>query len=133
MSLLGPIYKEEAPRYQTKRAVAKGTVTYAGITWQTGGGSLGPTRGRASYYWQGNKTASGEPFKADGISCAHRTLAFGTMLRVTNLSNGRSVTCRVNNRGPFIQGRIVDLSRGAARQIGMLQAGVVPVEISIVR
>lgn len=104
---------------------------YRGFTID--GGALGPARGTASYYWQGTKTASGERFVADGVSCAHRTLHFGTMLRVTNLNNGRSVVCRVNNRGPFVRGRIVDLSRGAARQIGMINSGVAPVKISTVR
>jgi rare lipoprotein A (peptidoglycan hydrolase) len=125
VGLLGPSYKK-APK-----TAPRGVVTYKGIPWQTGGGSLGPTSGQASYYWQGSRTASGETFKPDGVSCAHRTLPFGTKLRVTNQSNGKSVVCRVNDRGPFIAGRIVDLSRGAARQIGMLKVGVVPVTISI--
>lgn len=86
--------------------------------------------GLASYYWQGSRTASGEHFNKNGISCAHRTLPFGSHITVTNLRNGRSVTCRVNDRGPFIKGRVVDLSLGAARVVGMTQAGVVPVSIS---
>lgn len=86
--------------------------------------------GKASYYWQGQRTANGERFNPNGVSCAHRTAPFNTVLTVTNLQNGKSVRCRVNDRGPFIKGRIVDLSRGAAAQIGMLNAGVVPVHVS---
>ena len=85
--------------------------------------------GKASYYWQGQRTANGEAFKPDGISCAHKTLPFNTRIRVTNLNNGKSVVCRVNDRGPFIAGRVVDLSRGAARAINMTGAGVVPVRV----
>lgn len=85
--------------------------------------------GKASYYWQGQRTANGERFNPDGVSCAHRTAPFNTILTVTNLSNGKSVRCRVNDRGPFIKGRVVDLSRGAARAIGMISSGVVPVSV----
>lgn len=86
----------------------------------------------ASYYWQDQKTATGERFKPEGITCAHKTIRFGTTLRVTNIRNGRSTTCRVNDRGPYIAKRCIDLSRGAARQVGMITAGVVPVKIEIV-
>lgn len=89
--------------------------------------------GKASYYWQGQRTANGEVFKPDGISCAHKTLPFNTRIRVTNSLNGKSVVCRVNDRGPFIKGRVVDLSRGAAKVVGMTKAGVVPVDIVIVK
>lgn len=87
--------------------------------------------GKASYYWQGQRTANGEAFKPDGISCAHKTLPFNTRIRVTNLNNGKSVVCRVNDRGPFIAGRVVDLSRGAARVVNMTGAGVVPVRLEV--
>jgi rare lipoprotein A len=86
----------------------------------------------ASYYWQGQKTANGESYKPDGISCAHKTMRFGTVVRVTNLRNGKSTICRVNDRGPYIAKRCIDLSRGAARAVGMLEAGVVPVQIDII-
>lgn len=89
------------------------------------GGSL------ASYYWEGRKTASGERFNPDGLTAAHRTLPFGSHVRVTNLHNGRSVTVRINDRGPFIRGRVIDLARGAARVVGMTGAGVVPVNIVV--
>jgi rare lipoprotein A len=86
----------------------------------------------ASYYWQGQKTANGESFKPDGKTCAHKTIQFHTKVKVTNLRNGKSTVCRVNDRGPYVAKRCVDLSRGAARDIGMLVAGVVPVSIEIV-
>lgn len=73
--------------------------------------------------WYGNesgpRTANGERFRADGISCAHRTRPFGQVVTVTRLDNGRSISCRVNDRGPFVRGRCIDLSRGAARALGM--------------
>lgn len=86
----------------------------------------------ASYYYQGHTTANGERFNPDGISCAHKTLPFNTQVRVTNLNNGASIICRINDRGPFIKGREVDLSRGAARQIGMLGSGVARVTIEVI-
>lgn len=85
----------------------------------------------ASWYHEGKLTANGERFNPDGITCAHKHLAFHTKVRVTNLRNGRSVICRVNDRGPFIAGREIDLSRGAARQIGMLESGVAQVRIEV--
>lgn len=87
--------------------------------------------GKASFYWQGHKTANGERFHPGGLTAAHRTLPFGTRVRVTNLRNGRSVLVRINDRGPFIKGRNIDLSRGAATVIGMLNQGVAPVRLAI--
>jgi len=78
----------------------------------------------ASYYWQGQNTASGERFNPHGLTAAHRTLPFGTKLRVVNPKNGRSVTVRVTDRGPFIKGRSLDLSLGAAKVLGMTSQGV---------
>lgn len=89
--------------------------------------------GRASWYGSGKVTASGERFDKHGLTAAHRTLPFGTRVRVTNKRNGQSVVVRINDRGPFIHGRIIDLSEGAARRIGMIRAGVVPVEIEVLR
>ena len=88
--------------------------------------------GKASHYskkWTGRRTASHERVHHDSMTCAHRTYPFGTLLRVTNLRNGLQVVVRVNDRGPFGHGRIVDLSWGAAKAIGMLAAGVVPVTV----
>lgn len=87
-----------------------------------------PQRGRISMYGNdlaGRKTASGEPFDPTALTMAHRTLPFGTRVRVTNLENQRSVEVVVNDRGPFVSGRIADLSEAAARRIGMVADGVV--------
>jgi rare lipoprotein A len=90
-------------------------------------------QGIASYYgskFQGRKTANGERFNNGAMTAAHRTAAFGTRLKVTNLSNGKSVVVRVNDRGPFVRGRVVDLSQTAARQIGMKERGLARVRVS---
>jgi len=90
--------------------------------------------GLASYYadkYQGHKTASGERFDTARLTAAHRTLPFGTRVRVTNLDNGRSVVVRVNDRGPFVSGRVIDLSPAAAKQLDMLRAGVARVKLEV--
>ncbi len=78
---------------------------------------------KASYYSQGTRTASGERFNPNGYTAASRTLPFGTMLRLTNPRNGRSVVVRVNDRGPFVRGRSLDVARGAAAALGMIVQG----------
>jgi len=91
--------------------------------------------GKASWYGafhHGRPTASGEPFDMNALTAAHRTLPLGTRLRVTNLANGRSVDVRVNDRGPAIRSRIIDVSRGAARALDAVATGVFPVELSLV-
>ncbi|THU30750.1 septal ring lytic transglycosylase RlpA family protein [Niastella caeni] len=88
--------------------------------------------GKASFYadkFQGRPTASGEVFKQEKLTAAHRTLPFGTEVKVVNLANGRSVKVTINDRGPFAAGRILDVSKKAARKLGMLQAGVTTIEI----
>ncbi len=90
--------------------------------------------GKASWYggeYQGRQTASGETFDKNKLTAAHPTLPFQTIALVTNLLNGRSVKVRINDRGPFKHGRIIDLSEGAARALGMVREGVVPVRIEI--
>lgn len=89
------------------------------------------TRGVASYYYQGRFVASGARFNPDGLTAAHRTLPFGTRVRVTHLGNGRSVNVVINDRGPFAGGRVIDLSRGAARVIGMIGQGLAQVSLTI--
>jgi rare lipoprotein A len=79
--------------------------------------------GRASWYALHSRTASGERMNPSALTAAHRTLPFGTRLRVTNRDNGRSVVVRINDRGPFIRGRMLDLSRGAADQLGFIDSG----------
>lgn len=85
--------------------------------------------GMASYYWQGQMTASGVRFNPNAMTAAHRTLPFGTKVRVTNKRNGKSVVVTINDRGPFIRGRIIDLSNAAAGVIGMRSSGVAPVVV----
>lgn len=88
--------------------------------------------GLASWYgkpFHGRTTASGERYDMNELTAAHRTLAFGTVVDVKNLENGREVRVRITDRGPFVDGRIIDLSRAAARKIAMIEAGVVRVRI----
>jgi len=88
--------------------------------------------GKASYYadkFKGRKTSSGEIFRQSKRTAAHKTLPFGTKVIVTNLNNGRHVKVRINDRGPFVTGRVIDLSRKAARKLHMLDDGVVNVEL----
>ncbi|MGE5593566.1 MAG: septal ring lytic transglycosylase RlpA family protein [Betaproteobacteria bacterium] len=90
--------------------------------------------GRASWYgarWHGRPTATGEVYDQNSLTAAHRTLPFGTLVRVTNLSNGKQVTVRINNRGPYIAGRDIDLSKAAAEAIDLIGPGVAPVAIEI--
>jgi rare lipoprotein A len=90
--------------------------------------------GNASWYgkpFHGRLTASGERYDMHAPTAAHKSLAFGTRVRVTNLDNGKHTVVRINDRGPFVKGRIIDLSYGAAKQIKMLQAGVVRVKLEI--
>lgn len=89
-------------------------------------------RGKASFYSKkatGARTSSGERIHHDSLTCAHRTYPFGTLLKVTNLSNGKSVVVRVTDRGPHHRNRIIDLSYGAARELGMLAQGIAMVEV----
>jgi rare lipoprotein A len=91
--------------------------------------------GMASYYgskFQGRLTASGERYDMHGLTAAHPVLEFGSRVEVTNLKNGRKVRVRINDRGPFKNGRIIDLSYAAAKKIGMLTRGVVRVRIRVV-
>lgn len=90
--------------------------------------------GRASWYggrWHGRPTATGEIYDQNSLTAAHRTLPFGTLVRVTNLSNGKQVTVRINNRGPYVAGRDIDLSRAAAEAIDLIGPGVAPVAIEV--
>lgn len=92
--------------------------------------------GQASWYgpgFRGKPTASGETFLPCKRTAAHKTLPLGTKVKVTNLDNGRSVKVRVNDRGPYVDGRIIDLSRAAARALGMIKAGVAQVEVKVLR
>ena len=92
--------------------------------------------GIASWYgpgFHGNLTANGEVYDMHGISAAHKTLPFGTIVKVVDLETGRTVVVRINDRGPFIEGRIIDLSKGAAERLGIVQKGITKVGLRILR
>jgi rare lipoprotein A len=89
--------------------------------------------GLASFYSEDKETASGDRFDKRALTAAHPSLPFGTDLRVTNVRNGRSVTVRVNDRGPFVRGRIIDVTSAAAEALGMIEAGTTNVTLDIVR
>jgi rare lipoprotein A len=91
------------------------------------------SHGVASFYTEGTQTASGEKFDTHELTAAHPSLPFGTRLRVTNVATGRSVTVRVNDRGPYVSGRIVDVSYSAAETLGMVGKGVANVRLDVVR
>jgi len=101
-----------------------------------GGPGSAPSYGQASYYgaeFHGKKTASGEVFNQWDYTCAHRDLPFGTRVKVTNIKNKKSVIVRVNDRGPWVRGRLIDLSYAAAKKIGMIATGVTKVKIEILK
>jgi rare lipoprotein A len=87
--------------------------------------------GMASYYKSGKVTANGERFNPHGFTAAHRKLKFGTKVRVTNVRTGKSVVVRINDRGPFIRGRVIDLSLGAAKVIGLTKSGVARISYTV--
>ena len=92
--------------------------------------------GKASYYsngLHGRRMSNGERYDRNAFTCAHRTLPFGTRLRITNPRNGKSVIVRVTDRGPFVRGRVVDLSYAAARELGTIASGVAYVKVELVR
>jgi rare lipoprotein A len=89
--------------------------------------------GVASFYTEDEWTASGERFNTHAMTAAHPTLPFGTRVRVTNVTNGRSVVVRINDRGPYVPGRVVDLSGSAAESLGMVERGIVKVKVDVVQ
>jgi rare lipoprotein A len=95
--------------------------------------SLAASHGVASFYKHGSRTASGEKFNPGELTAAHRTLPFGTKVRVTDVATGKSVTVRVNDRGPFIDGRVIDVSHAAAESLGMTGKGVAKVKLDVVQ
>ena len=92
--------------------------------------------GIASWYgpgFHGNLTANGETYDMDSVSAAHKTLPFGTIVRVVEFDTGRSIVVRINDRGPFVDGRIIDLSKGAAEELGIVNKGITKVGLRIIR
>ena len=119
-----------------------GMVILIGLLTGCGGRAVlrsgGPTttvqEGNASYYHDslhGNLTANGETYNRQALTAAHRTLPFGTEVRVTNLANGMSVRLRINDRGPFVRSRIIDVSRRAAELLGFVREGVVDIRLEV--
>lgn len=104
----------------TKTIALLGGLAVACLTFSTAQAS---ECGRASWYALHSKTASGERMNPSAFTAAHKSLPFGTRIKVVNKSNGKSVVVRINDRGPFIRGRIVDLSKAAAKSIGMIGSG----------
>jgi rare lipoprotein A len=121
-----PVRRSRAAKRSAKRSGRRGPPqAVAGGAHSTG---------MASYYggrFHGRRTASGARFDANGLTAAHRSLPFGTRVRVTHLGTGRSVVVQINDRGPFVGGRIIDLSSGAAGALGMHGQGVARVQVSV--
>lgn len=113
-----------------ERATRGGRKSQASAPVTSWGGSSGGS-GIASYYWQPQAVASGGRFNPNALTAAHKTLPFGTRVRVTNQTNGRSVEVVINDRGPFVKGRVIDLSRRAAQVIGMTGAGLASVSLDV--
>lgn len=123
-------YTASKKKQKAKRTYSK-SKKYAKRTYSKKSYSGGQLQGKASYYWQPQRVASGGWFNPNAMTAAHKTLPFGTRVRVTNKHNGRSVVVRINDRGPYVKGRIIDLSKAAAYKIGMQNAGVVPVTVEV--
>jgi len=119
----------EAPRVSVVRRQAPRSDNVAAAKPASGAAGGGV----ASFYSEDSETASGEKFDPNELTAAHPTLPFGTRLRVTNMKTGRSVTVRVNDRGPYVPGRVVDVSYSAARALGMVQSGTANVKLDVVR
>jgi rare lipoprotein A len=102
-------------------------------TQPTEGGVASTGTCEASFYADGSRTANGESFDPNGLTAAHKTLPFNTMVRVTNRANGKSVTVRINDRGPFVSGRCLDLARGAFTKIASTSAGVIDARYEVLK
>src|SRR5262245_38400857 len=122
-----------ASLFAVQRAKVAAKKTTPSTSDKPAAGAQGEGYGLASYYSYDPKTASGEKFNPNELTAAHRTLPFGTRLRVTNVKTGQSVTVRVNDRGPFVPGRVVDVSRSAAESLGMVGQGVAKVKLDVVQ
>lgn len=106
----------------------------AAVESETSGEKTPPvSQGVASFYTEGTQTASGEKFDTHELTAAHPSLPFGTRLRVTNVATGQSVTVRVNDRGPYVRGRVVDVSHSAAEALGIVDQGVAKVKLDVVQ
>jgi rare lipoprotein A len=107
----------------TNKAATAAATLAAGLMLAATTGSASAQCGRASWYALHSKTASGERMNPAAMTAAHRSLPFGAKVKVTNKNNGKSVVVRINDRGPFIKGRVIDLSKGAAQKLGFISSG----------
>jgi rare lipoprotein A len=126
------LHQDQTTSSMMKRRVAA-VRKYTRVASRKEAGGKTASHGVASFYTEGTKTASGEKFNTMEMTAAHPTLPFGTKLRVTNVASGRSVTVRVNDRGPYVQGRVVDVSYSAADALGMVGKGVAKVKLDVVQ
>jgi rare lipoprotein A len=124
-------FDRTTPSVTTRRVAVRKHTPFA--SRRNAGDVKTASHGVASFYTEGTKTASGEKFDTLEMTAAHPTLPFGTKLRVTNVASGRSVTVRVNDRGPYVQGRVVDVSYSAADALGMVGKGVAKVKLDVVQ
>lgn len=119
---------EDRPQRRSRSARAnRGSVGRGSVAGRETGGAVG----MASYYWQPQRVASGGWFNPNAMTAAHKTLPFGTRVRVTHIGNGQSVDVTINDRGPYIAGRIIDLSRAAAGAINMTGQGVARIRMTV--
>ena len=123
-------YDRTTPSVTTRRVAVRKHTPFA--SHRNAGDVKTASHGVASFYTEGTKTASGEKFDTMEMTAAHPTLPFGTKLRVTNVASGQSVTVRVNDRGPYVPGRVVDVSYSAADALGMVGKGVAKVKLDVV-
>ena len=133
-SLFAPSRQASLERERTSPLVRRAAFTPAPFAPRKD--AAGPriaSQGIASFYTEGTRTASGEKFDTNELTAAHPSLPFGTRLRVTNVATGKSVTVRVNDRGPYVRGRVVDVSYSAARMLGMVGGGVAKVKLDVVQ
>ena len=122
----------EAPRSRSQSRRRGGTrVASIGSGVEGGWSTSGGSHGVASYYWQPQRVASGGWFNPNAMTAAHKTLPFGTRVRVTHAGNGRSAVVTINDRGPYVRGRTIDLSRAAASIIGMTGQGVARIRMEV--
>lgn len=129
------VHPRQQPAQRTASAPTATSPASAPPAFKKGLGSDGQKRpgshGMASFYWEPQALASGGRFNPNALTAAHKTLPFGTRVRVTHLGNGRSVEVKINDRGPYIAGRIIDLSKAAAGVIGMTAQGVARVAVEV--
>src|SRR6266702_3024515 len=130
---LASLDHDRAPSSVTHRRVAAVKKHTPFVSRNNAGDTKTASNGLASFYTEGTQTASGEKFNTLEMTAAHPTLPFGTKLRVTDVASDRSVTVRVNDRGPYVHGRVVDVSYSAANALGMIGKGVANVKLDVVR